>query len=91
MANMQSRMRKTASEELARIKTSQPAAYGELKRNYINSFGSKRTFPHPRGAIAYVPQLFEEHLKQRLIRYMVENPGAWSVGESLSDQPVRGN
>jgi hypothetical protein len=89
VANMQSRMRKTASEELARIKASQPAAYGELKRNYINSLDESARSLILEVQSRMLPQLFEEHLKQRLIRYMVENPAAWSA--STSAQPSRIN
>jgi len=77
-AAMRSRMRKTASEELAKIKSSDPEHYGELKRSYIGSLdeASRKIILEVQSRM--LPQLFDEHLRQRLVRFMVDNPMAWS-------------
>lgn len=73
-----SRMLRTASEELGRIRDTNPERYQQLKKSYLSSLdeaGRKLFLDFQR---RMQPSIFEDHIKQKLIRYMVENPGSWS-------------
>ncbi len=72
-----SRMRRIASDELAKMRASAPERYGELRRAYFSSIDvdQRRTILDCQKTMPVT--MFEEHLKHRLVRYMVENPGGW--------------
>ena len=76
-----SRMLKIASDELQKIKKNHPDRYTALKKAYLDSLdegGRKLIFDVQKRMQAH---LFEEHLRQRLLRFMVEHPGAWRSAE----------
>lgn len=71
------RMLKVASEELQKLKASHPERYKALKKAYLESLdelGRKLMLDVQR---RMQPTMFDEHLRQRLVRYMVDHPGAW--------------
>ena len=75
-------MMKIAAEELQKIKKNHPEQYIELKKAYLDSLdegGRKLIFDVQKRMQSH---LFEEHLRQRILRFMVENPGAWRSAES---------
>jgi hypothetical protein len=77
-----SRMMKIAADELQKIKKNHPEQYAELKKAYLDSLdegGRKLIFDVQKRMQSH---LFEEHLRQRILRFMVENPGAWRSAES---------
>jgi hypothetical protein len=77
-----SRIMKIAAEELQKIKKNHPEQYAELKKAYLDSLdegGRKLIFDVQKRMQSH---LFEEHLRQRILRFMVENPGAWRSAES---------
>ncbi len=72
-----SRMRKIASEELQKMQASAPDRFADLRRAFFSSID-----PEQRKTIVDCQRtmpttMFDEHLRHRLVRYMVENPGAW--------------
>lgn len=77
-----SRMLKIASDELQKIKKNHPDQYAALKKAYLDSLdegGRKLIFDVQKRMQTH---LFEEHLRQRLLRFMVEHPGAWRSAET---------
>jgi hypothetical protein len=77
-----SRMRKTASDELARLRAGDPAKYAALKRAYFESLddGARRMMLDVQRQLE--PTKFEEQLRPQLVRFMVEHPGAWRSSPS---------
>lgn len=74
-----SRMLRTASEELSKMRDIHPDRYQQLKRNYLSSLddtGRKLFLDFQR---RMQPSIFEDHIKQKLIRYMVDHPGSWGM------------
>jgi hypothetical protein len=81
------RMRRTACDELQKIRTSYPEKYRDLKRAYLESLdepGRKMLLDVQKRMQL---TMFEEHLRQRLVRFMVENPGAWRSVEAAQPAP----
>lgn len=78
-----SRMLRIASDELARMRTAHPDRFSELKRAYLNSLDEvgRRLMLDVQKRMQQ--SLFEEHLRQRLVRFMVENPGSWRSSEGV--------
>jgi hypothetical protein len=77
-----SRIMKIAADELQKIKKNHPERYAELKKAYLDSLdegGRKLIYDVQKRMQSH---LFEEHLRQRILRFMVENPGAWRSAES---------
>jgi hypothetical protein len=77
-----SRIMKIAADELQKIKKNHPERYAELKKAYLDSLdegGRKLIYDVQKQMQSH---LFEEHLRQRILRFMVENPGAWRSAES---------
>ncbi len=71
------RMLKVAYEELQKLKAQHPDRYRSLKKSYVESLdelGRKLMLDVQR---RMQPSMFDEHLRQRLVRFMVDNPGAW--------------
>ena len=81
-AALASRMLRTASDELHRIKSGDPERYASLKKAYLASLDEqgRAVMLDVQGRIQ--PVLFEEQLRQRLVRYMVDHPGAWRSAEA---------
>ncbi|MBM4251294.1 MAG: hypothetical protein FJ146_04945 [Deltaproteobacteria bacterium] len=71
------RMMKTASEELAKMRASDLTRYEQLKKAFFASLDdtSRKLLLDVQKRIQ--PNLFDEQLRQRLVRFMVENPGSW--------------
>ncbi len=70
-------MLRTASDELQKMRTAHPEHYDRLKRSYFDSLddiGRKLMLDVQKRMQA---SMFEEHLRQRLVRFMVESPGSW--------------
>lgn len=72
-----SRMRRIATEELQKMRASAPDRYAELRRAFFGSIDAeqRRTILDCQRTMPV--NMFEEHLRHRLVRYMVDNPGAW--------------
>lgn len=77
-----SRMLRIASDELTRLRESHPDRYADLKRSYLGSLDDvgRRLILDVQKRMQ--PTVFEEHLRQRLVRFMVDNPGAWRSAET---------
>lgn len=72
-----SRMRRIANDELGKMRHAYPERYVDLKRAYLASLdetGRKLMLEVQR---RMQPGIFEEHLKQRLVKFMVERPSSW--------------
>lgn len=70
-------LKKTAGEVLAQMRSSSPQKYGELKRAYINTLDAEKKKIIVEVMERLQPKTFDDHLKNSLIKYMVENPGVW--------------
>jgi len=82
-----SRMLKIAADELQKMRGSFPDRYQQLRRAYLDSLdeiGRKLIHDVER---RMQPHMFEEHLRQRLIRYMVDNPGAYRMSAADGTRP----
>jgi hypothetical protein len=73
------RMLKTASEELSRMRGSYPDRYQQLKKSYITSLDESSRSLFLDFQRRMQPSVFEDHIKQKLIKYMVDNPGSWGM------------
>jgi len=73
------RMLKTASDELSRMRGTYPDRYQQLKKSYITSLDESARSLFLDFQRRMQPSVFEEHIKQKLIKYMVENPGSWGM------------
>lgn len=84
-----SRMRKTAADELARLRAGDPSKYTELKRAFFDSLddGAKHMMLEVQRHME--PTKFEEQLRVQLVRFMIENPGAWRSTASSSSNKSR--
>jgi hypothetical protein len=77
-----SRMRRIAADELQKMRESAPERYRELKTTYLTTLDDvgRRLILDVQKRMQ--PTMFEEHLRQRLVRFMVDNPGAWRSSEA---------
>jgi hypothetical protein len=73
------RMLKTASEELSRMRGTYPDRYQQLKKSYITSLDESSRSLFLDFQRRMQPSVFEDHIKQKLIKYMVDNPGSWGM------------
>lgn len=80
-----SRMRKTAADELQRMESNDEGRYRALKKAYFDSLDNagRRLIVDIQKRMQ--PAMFEDHLRQRLVRFMVENPGAWRSADARPD------
>lgn len=85
-----SRMRKTAADELARLRSGDPAKYAELKKAYFDSLdeGAKRMMLDVQRQLE--PTRFEEQLRLQLVRFMIEHPGAWKSSQAVPSRMPMG-
>lgn len=74
-----SRLLKTASDELSRMRTTSPDRYQKLKKSYIVSLDESGRSLFLDFQRRMQPSVFEDHIKQKLIRYMVDHPGSWGM------------
>lgn len=79
----QAKLRLVASEELVRLRKNDKAQYESLKAKYFDSLdpSSKSLIVEVRKQMQ--KEKFEEHLKRRLISYMVKNPNQWTSTKTL--------
>ena len=77
-----SRMLKTAADELAKMRACDQTRYDDIKQAYLQTLdeASHRLLLDVKKRIQ--PAMFEEQLRQRLVRYMVDHPGAWRSAEA---------
>jgi hypothetical protein len=72
---------RTAALELGQLERKNQTQYQELRRSYLASLdeiGQKLIRDVQQ---RMQPHVFEDHLRKRIIRFMVENPGVWSVSQ----------
>lgn len=87
-------LRRVALEELRKMRQSAPQSYVALKKSYLVSLEetSRRLLEDVERRMQ--PRIFDEHITQRLVRFMIESPGAWtSVGRDappLASMPREG-
>lgn len=74
-------MLRTAETELSQLESKNQSQYLELRRAYLGSLDEiGQKLIHDVQA-RMQPHVFEEHLRKRIIRFMVENPGVWSISK----------
>ena len=85
-----SRMRKTAADELARLRAGDPVKYSELKKAYFDSLdeGARRMLYDVQRQLE--PTRFEEQLRPQLVRFMMEHPGAWKSSTPIQNRVPAG-
>ncbi len=66
-----------ASQELARLKNLDPKGYENLKQNFFASLDDQKKKMISEFLEQMGPTLFENHLKNSLVRFMIENPLSW--------------
>lgn len=78
---MIARMRRAAAEELKAMQDHDRVRYEELRTLYLQSLdeASRRLVLDVQRRMQ--PEMFTDHLHQRLIRFMVENPASWRSGD----------
>lgn len=76
-------MKKVAAEKLAKLRSSQPQRYQELKSAYIETLDAEKRKIIVEVMERLQPHTFDDHLKNSLIKFMLENPSAW-LGDSSS-------
>ncbi len=72
-----SRMRRIANDELNKMRAQHPDRYVALKRAYLESLDEAGKHLMLDVQKRMQPGMFEEHLKQRLVKFMVDQPGSW--------------
>src|SRR5690606_5703964 len=70
-------LKKLAAEELMRIRAQDPKSYNELKHNYFASLDQHRKKLILDFQSRMQPELFDNHLKHSLIKFMVESTTLW--------------
>lgn len=84
-------IKRLAGEELARMRHKDPKRYLELKQNYLRSLEPTRKKMILEVQQQMQPEMFDEHLKHSLIKFMLENPSSWSSAVAASTSiPVPG-
>ena len=81
-------LRKIAALELRKIASRSRAEYNQLERNYFASLS-----PEARQSILEVKKhmqagIFENHLRPRLISFMIANPSSWQRTEAVKELRV---
>ncbi len=76
---LSAKMMRLASDELGRMRSKCPEQYTSLRNSYLADLSED-----DRKMILDMRKLmqmnsFEDHLRKRLVKYMVENPGAWRM------------
>jgi hypothetical protein len=77
------RLRKIAAEEIDRMLKFDRKSYEELRKIYYQSLDDKARRMMQEIQKKMQSSVFEDHLKQRLVRFMVENPNSWRAPRSL--------
>ncbi len=72
-------IRQTASDELLKMRKTDPDEYERLKNQYFESLEASRRKLLLDVRKRMTPDTFEQHLKHSLIKFMIENPGAWQT------------
>lgn len=70
-------LKKNAGDELQRLRIHDPKKYQTLKIAFINTLDveKKKIIEEVMGRLQ--PKVFDDHLKNSLIKFMVENPESW--------------
>jgi hypothetical protein len=79
-------MKRLATEELAKIKKSDPETYQSLKQGYLDSLDEAKRKMIVDVQKRMQPELFDNHLKHSLVKFMIENPGTW---RSVKSQEIK--
>ena len=74
---IQAKLRKLAHEELERMMKGHFAAYQELQASYFKSLDESSRQLMLDIQRRMQPKVFEEQLKERLVRFMVDHPANW--------------
>ena len=69
--------RKMALLELQRLRDQEPSRYLELKRQYKGTLDDSSVKIIEEVERRLKPKVFEDHIKNSLIKFMLENPQSW--------------
>jgi hypothetical protein len=73
----QSALLRIAREELEKMMKADVRSFSALKESYLKSLEEPQRQLMCDVERRMKPQLFDQQLKQRLVRFMVEHPAAW--------------
>ena len=76
-----SQLRRVATEELGRMRRSDRDAYRDLQKSWLASLSSDERQVISRLRQTLSESMFDRHLKERLIKFMADHPGAWRARE----------
>jgi hypothetical protein len=77
-------LRKQATEELQRMREREPGRYQTLKAKYLEDLETEKKQIIFEMKERMQPHAFDDHLRYSLVKYMVDNPRLWRVGERFS-------
>lgn len=82
-------LKKLAADELTKIRTYNPSQYSQLKKIYIESLDPKKKTLILELQKQMQEEMFDNHLKYGLLKFMVNNPYCWtSVDNSSADKII---
>ncbi|HYX34093.1 MAG TPA: hypothetical protein VE954_13355 [Oligoflexus sp.] len=77
-------LRRQANEELQKMRDKDPKRYQGLKQLYLDNLELEKKQIILEMKERMQPQAFDDHLKYSLVKYMVENPRSWQIGEGAA-------
>jgi hypothetical protein len=77
-------LRRQANEELQKMRDKDPKRYQVLKQLYLDNLELEKKQIILEMKERMQPQAFDDHLKYSLVKYMVENPRSWQMGENAA-------
>jgi len=77
-------LRRQANDELQKMRDKDPKRYQVLKQLYLDNLELEKKQIILEMKERMQPQAFDDHLKYSLVKYMVENPRSWQIGEGAA-------
>ncbi|WP_141736285.1 hypothetical protein [Oligoflexus tunisiensis] len=77
-------LRRQANEELQKMRDKDPKRYQVLKQLYLDNLELEKKQIILEMKERMQPQAFDDHLKYSLVKYMMENPRSWQMGENAA-------
>jgi len=75
-------LKKIAGEELVNLRKRDPQGYQKLKESYLSILAEHDRKVIQTLQLRLAPEHFDEQLKHRLIKYMLDNPSAWQSAQA---------
>lgn len=75
-------LKKIAGEELLNLRKRDPQGYQKLKESYLSILAEHDRKMIQTLQLRLAPEHFDEQIKHRLIKYMLDNPSAWQSAQA---------